>query len=107
MKIWIDDLRPAPDGWVHVKTAAEAIELLNNNVVKEISLDNDLGDGQPEGYIVLDYIEERLARAIMLPPEKIHIHTGNPVARKRMTQTLESINRFMAVLKNCLEEGLG
>jgi hypothetical protein len=28
MKVWLDDVREAPDGWVHVKTPEKAIELL-------------------------------------------------------------------------------
>lgn len=30
MKVWLDDERPAPKGWVHVKTADEAIHLLES-----------------------------------------------------------------------------
>ena len=30
MRIWLDDERPAPQGWVHAKTAAEAIHLLES-----------------------------------------------------------------------------
>lgn len=106
MKIWLDDMRPAPEGWVHVKTAAEAIELLETEEVEAISLDNDLGDSEPEGYTVADYIEARIAFRLVASPKEIGIHTGNPVARKRMEQTVASIRRFEAVLKRCIEEGI-
>jgi hypothetical protein len=43
MRVWLDDVRDAPDGWVHVQTPEEAIELLRSGKVKEISLDHDLG----------------------------------------------------------------
>ena len=25
IKLWLDDVRPAPEGWVHAKTAAETM----------------------------------------------------------------------------------
>lgn len=106
MKVWLDDERPAPTGWTLVKTAQEAIDLISKGEVDEISLDNDLGLRQPEGYLVLDYIEYQLANLLVPPPRHIHIHTGNPVAAKRMRQTLESIERFCAVLRRCREEGV-
>ena len=87
-------MRPAPDGWIHVKTAQEAIDILENNEVESISLDNDLGDNVPEGYTVLDFIEERFVEFNILPP-KVLIHTANPVARKRMLLTLKSIERLI------------
>lgn len=43
MKVWHDDIRPAPDGWVWARTNKQAQELLENNAVSEISLDHDLG----------------------------------------------------------------
>ena len=44
MKIYLDDIRTKPEGWIRVKTAQEAFELLRSNKVFEISLDHDLGD---------------------------------------------------------------
>ena len=50
MKLWVDDIRAMPKGYdKHVKTSAEAIELLAQGVVEEISLDHDLG-GEDSGY---------------------------------------------------------
>jgi hypothetical protein len=50
MRIWLDDLREPPDeGWVWVKTIEEATNLLANGQVESLSLDNDLGEGFPEG----------------------------------------------------------
>jgi len=39
----LDDVCEAPDGWIHVRTPEEAIELLRSGQVGEISLDHDLG----------------------------------------------------------------
>ena len=43
MKIWLDDIRPAPEGWIHVKTVDEAKSLLERGIVQAASLDHDLG----------------------------------------------------------------
>ena len=43
MKLWIDDIRKAPSGWVWVKTSTEAIKMLLSRPIEEISFDHDLG----------------------------------------------------------------
>lgn len=43
MKLWHDDTRPAPDGWVWARTNREARRYLRTGEVTEISLDHDLG----------------------------------------------------------------
>src|SRR5512132_2943655 len=43
MKVWLDDERSAPAGWVRVRTPEETIELLRSGAVEELSLDHDLG----------------------------------------------------------------
>lgn len=48
MKLWLDDVRPAPEGWTRAYTAAEAIDLLKialnvGDELDDISLDHDLG----------------------------------------------------------------
>ena len=93
MKIWLDDVRTPPDGFVWAKTADEAIYLLDNHRVTEISLDHDLGD--PEycgtGYDVMLEIEQDWFVDGKIPPI-IHIHTANVAARIRMEQARDSIN---------------
>lgn len=99
MKVWLDDVREAPDGWVHVKTPEEAIELLRSGEVEEINLDHDLGLATPEsertGYDVLAWLEEALATGIWKHPVPvIRIHSANPVGWSRMQQAITSIQRF-------------
>ena len=57
MKVWLDDVREAPEGWIHIRTPEEAIDLLRSGAVEEISLDHDLGifteEGEATGYDVL------------------------------------------------------
>ncbi len=44
MKIYLDDARLTPSGWVGVLWPEEAIRFLELGQVAEISLDHDLGD---------------------------------------------------------------
>lgn len=92
-KFWLDDVRPAPEGWVRAESVEELKEevLLSIDVAhyfgREIeivvSLDNDLGEGMTEGYKFLDWMEENGYNFV------IHIHTSNPVARERMRAIIE------------------
>lgn len=112
MKLWLDDLRPAPEGYRHVYTVEEAIyeimryereqdwamreytlghwdyeqtaKYYNTFTITEISCDNDLGKGNAEGYKLLDWLE--ITGRNKYP---IHIHTDNAVARMRMKATIQ------------------
>lgn len=101
IKLWVDDERAAPVGWMGAKTAASAIMVLDwGTPVEEISLDHDLGDTvyHPEqtGYTVLRHIEDRVAADPEYVPPSIKIHTANCGARPKMEAAVESINRFIA-----------
>ena len=94
IKVYLDDLRTPPDGWVLVKTAQEAIDLLITNDVEEISLDHDLGEEENgTGYDVITWLEKEVYENNFIPPV-IHIHTANPVARERMESGARNIVRF-------------
>ena len=95
MKIWLDDIRPAPDGWVWVKNYEEAIELIcGPENFDEISLDHDLGDG-PTGYNVVCCIEGLVGAGFWRKKIPVfHIHSANPVGRKNMQRAIESIERI-------------
>lgn len=94
MKIYLDDERPTPDGWVRAFWPDEVINHLQNDSVEAISLDHDLGDDERgDGYDVLKWLEEAVVVDNFDPP-KIRIHTSNPPARVRMTQAVEAIERL-------------
>ena len=90
MKLWLDDIRPAPEGWtwnLHVDNMIDDIKWLMHRgyVIEMISLDNDLGELEKEGYKVLDWLE-----SLQIPIEfGIHIHSANPVARDRMRAIIQ------------------
>jgi len=62
LKVYLDDERVAPDGWVQVRWPEEAIKLMKECEVTHMSLDHDLGDDQRgTGYDVLLWIEREAA----------------------------------------------
>ena len=97
MKLYVDDVRLAPEGWILARTAPEAIEILENNQVIHLSLDHDLGKEKKNGtgYDVLIWIERKAAQGVLSFIPYITIHTSNPSARKKMLQAVESIKRFV------------
>lgn len=96
MKIYLDDIRDAPEGWIRAYWPSEVIALLGQGGVTEISLDHDLGDDQRgTGYDVICWIEEAVVARGFVPP-KIVIHSANPVGRERMLRGIEAILRVAA-----------
>lgn len=95
MKVYLDDERIAPEGWVQVRWPDEAIKLLQTGTVTHLSLDHDLGDDQRgTGYDVLLWVEHEVASSKFTPPAKIDVHSANLAARNRMLAAIESIFRM-------------
>jgi len=93
IRVWLDDVRPAPPGWVWVKGSKDVISLLQDGDVGEVSLDHDLGFPITDtGYEVLRWLEEQMVTGQWehaVPT--IHVHTRNPVGWVRMTAARERI----------------
>lgn len=88
MKLFLDDERPCPLGWVHVKTAWQAIGMLSTRMVTEVSLDHDLGgDDAGTGYNVICWLEEVIFTDASFPVPIVYVHTANPSARVKMIQS--------------------
>lgn len=87
MKLWVDDTRPAPEGWTLARTADEAMYYLRNHTLSggdlvELSLDHDLGTVATGYAIALLIVEHGYW------PKDIYFHTANPVGRWNMYQLL-------------------
>jgi hypothetical protein len=95
MKIYLDDLRPTPQGWIRTYTAKETINLLKTGTIEEISLDHDLGDEETQGtgYDVILWLEEQIFLDNIKPP-LIKVHSANISARIKMELAIQSINKF-------------
>jgi hypothetical protein len=85
MKLWVDDVRPAPPGWVHARTIAEAQELLAAGQVEEASLDHDLGMDQLDGSALVRW----MAQTGHWPRARPVVHSMNPVGRAYMEGVIE------------------
>lgn len=95
IRVWLDDdleNRAAPPGWIHVRSAHEAIELLDGGHVVELSLDHDLGDDEVMGcgVDVVDHLAEQqvVAGQVLWPRDGITLHTANPYGRDAMRRTI-------------------
>ena len=94
MKVYLDDERSTPDGWVRVYWPDEAIELLKTGKVQEISLDHDLGnDERGTGYDVVLWVEEAVMTKGFFPP-KMSVHSANSSAREKMELGIEAIKKY-------------
>ncbi|MYM57888.1 hypothetical protein GTG28_01505 [Vibrio sp. OCN044] len=94
MKVYLDDERQTPDGWYRVYWPDEAIALLKQGNVTEISLDHDLGDDEHgTGYDVVLWIEEAVATQGFRPPV-IRVHSANSSARQKMESGISNIKRL-------------
>ncbi len=91
MKIWVDDLREVPKGYIGTKSVNETISLIEKlekegEQIELIDLDHDLGDYVSQGgdaIKILDYLAER---GTFYP---IIIHTANPVGRANMERMIQ------------------
>jgi hypothetical protein len=82
-KLFLDDKRPAPKGFLLVKSAEQCIKSLEIEKIHLISLDYNLGRKKPTGYKVVKYMVRR-----KLFPEKIIIHSASRRGRLMMYQLL-------------------
>ena len=94
IKLWLDDVRPAPDGYVWCKTVNEAKDTIlvlelhatvyESNRVDLIDIDHDAGEYGPPDYIkLLDWLEETGRNY------PIRIHSMNPVGVANMRRIIE------------------
>ena len=99
LRVFLDDERATPEGWVRVCWPNEAIDLLRTNAVAEISLDHDLGDDQRgTGYDVVLWIEETVALHGFKPP-KMSVHSANSSVRQKMEAGIRAIEKRVSTSK--------
>ena len=86
MYLWLDDVRPAPPGWVWARTADEAARALATGRVQVASLDHDLGEGLPTGQDLVRW----MAAAGAWPKYKPSIHSANPLGAAAMIVLIQA-----------------
>lgn len=110
VKLWLDDVRPAPFGWYHATTAAEAEDILSCFFVTKCSLDHDLGQCDKcgvgncapgwskdclctcheTGYDLVKW----MAQTNMWPNERPNVHSANPVGRQNMNAVIDRYGEY-------------
>ena len=98
MKLWIDDIRPAPEGYVWCKSVNDAKYMISKyservigdhiryDEIEFIDIDHDAGDYAFDGgdYIrLLDWLEETDRNY------PIRIHSQNPVGVENMRRIIQ------------------
>lgn len=94
MKIWVDDIRPAPEGYIHLKSVFDVISWIifsehnkRDDKIEILDLDHDAGDFRHMGgdYInILNWLEE--SHRDYIP---IRIHSMNPVGVENMRRIIQ------------------
>lgn len=87
IRIYLDDEREAPRGWVRAYTVEEAKKLLLTRTASHLSCDNDLGEGEPEGHTLLTWLEETVHFDPTFPIPLITVHSANAGRAPAMRQT--------------------
>jgi hypothetical protein len=99
MKIWVDDVRQAPEGYVWCKTSNEAKAMItcmvtmhrlehteNLPVLELIDLDHDAGDYAVYGGDYIEVLKFMEKNGINFP---IRIHSMNPVGVENMRRIIQ------------------
>ena len=90
VKIWLDDIRDAPSGYIHVRSVNDAKLIINRFIERgyemELDLDHDLGDYANDG-------GDGICLVCWLAENKIYptikVHTMNPVGRENMQAIID------------------
>lgn len=96
MKYWVDDIRPAPEGWTWLQTVDQAAVYITlyADSVEAISLDHDLGSLEASGYDIACMIE-CLVRDGSMGRIKLTSHSANPVGKKNIEAVAKAIERYL------------
>lgn len=123
MKLYIDDIRPAPEGWMQARTVTDAIKTIARfgGEITEISLDHDISMAvsvneeyrpfpspetfQAVAYYIIAYYNGYYKichkkfnwPGELKPNPKITIHTANPIGGKELELLLKE-NGFQTTI---------
>jgi hypothetical protein len=99
MNLWLDDIRTAPEGWVHCWSVPELISayLHYGALIETISLDHDLGEDLETGYDFLSWLEKQVFTGLVTVLPRLVVHSANPVGRANMERCIESMQRLLGV----------
>lgn len=93
LRLFVDDMRECPKGWIPAKSVTEAIRYLSTVDFEEVSLDHDIQCGLDNHKHTSNETFEPVAWFLLLanrPIEiiKVRIHTSNVAAGRRMADIM-------------------
>lgn len=100
MKLWVDDIRPAPEGWTRAKTISEAVDLMMRygEEITHLSLDHDISilvkvDDVARPYPSPDTFKVVAHTATMCLPSSLIVttHSSNPDGRKAIVSIFQRV----------------
>lgn len=104
MRLWLDDLRDPTNPYIiehygatgsefWAKTVEEAKAVMLQGQVVSMSLDHDLGDGNPSGADFVSWLQEMsFFGKLKIPTWRVH--SDNPPGRQAMILGLQSAERM-------------
>lgn len=95
LRVWLDDLRPAPAGWYWALTAEEVVDVLRSELVEDLSLDHDLGRSY-SGYDVIKWLahQREVNGFNFWPLNRPTVHSSNPVGRVNIESVIERYGEY-------------
>ena len=102
IKVWIDDIREAPEGHTWCRSTNSALRFItqNKDYIELIDLDHDAGDYQQDGGDFIGVLKEleRLSRNPRRSPIykdiiktwKFRLHSSNPVGLQNMRAIIQA-----------------
>lgn len=99
MKIFLDDLRPAPEGWAAARDFQTFQSLVNSGQpIEAISFDHDLGDSNPDGYAAVKWLAGEHPE-LFEPSITLTSHSANPVGRDNIEAYIDNCRRHSDLLR--------
>lgn len=91
-KLYIDDMRPCPEGWDVARNFHEAIVMLESTEYAEVSLDHDIdsfyGLKEMTGRDILNWLIARKVEGHKHVPSIVRVHSANPVGSRTMREDI-------------------
>jgi hypothetical protein len=91
VNIYLDDIRPAPEGFLLARNPKEFWELFHQHKgnIDILSFDHDLGEKYHTGYYILKSLVEYCVECPCdVWPRVFNFHTDNPVGMQNMIQLI-------------------
>lgn len=97
-KLFIDDVRPAPEGYALAKSSAEAIAWVRRHGLPiHIAFDHDLGGDDTTIVFITWITNEVLDGNLEFPPGFTYsVHSANPVGRVNIHSKMDAILDYVA-----------